>query len=224
MKIRIGIFLEHVLCSNKDMDQRAYSISLKNCISTKSHLKKYAHWYWLAWYLVFFVCLPVLIAFVAGLNGYYIRIVLNLILWLTVFGFSVYVIFVPEETYFRRKPKDSKYSKTKAGVILFMRVFYILALGFSVYSLVPDLNGIFQITVLHKSYEKIDDSVVYAYSSEGKYLRYQGDCRYRFCQIKLQNEPNRELEYDYAPDIQEGKRYEFILLPGSNLVVGSQGL
>jgi hypothetical protein len=109
-------------------------------------------------------------------------------------------------------------------VIILMRICYVFALGWSIYSLLPDLYGVFQVAILRRPYEKIDDTVIYAYSSAGKYAHYEGDCRYRFCQIKLQNEPSRELEYDNAPDIQEGGRYEFVILPATSLVVGSQEL
>jgi signal transduction histidine kinase len=187
-----------------------------------THVKKHIHRYWLALYLVFFIAIPISARMLATPTSYYPRIIQSASLWAFSICFSLYGIFASKQAYFRKNVAEFTW-KHEIAIIL-LRILYVVWLAASVYYLAPVMNGVFQKFVLNKPYEIVRDTVIYAQSSGGRYANSEGSCIYMFCQLKLQSEPNRELEYDDAPYIQQGDKYQFVILPGSNLVVGSANL
>lgn len=185
----------------------------------KVHVKKHVHWYWLVLYLLFFIGIPVAAALFATPSSYYFRIVQTCFFWLFCIGFSLYGIFASRQAYFRKKKEE--FTIRHEILIIVCRIFYVVWLCAGLYYLGSTLNGIYQKFILQKPYELIDDTVVYAHSTGGRYAHSDGNCRYMFCQLKLQGNPTRELEYDDPPYIQQGNIYQFVILPGSNLIVGS---
>ena len=185
----------------------------------KRHVKKHTHWYWLVIYVTFFIGIPLAAAIFSKPASYYVRIFQTASFWLIAMCFGLYALFAPKQAHFRKKKEE--FTRGHEITIMILKIFYVVWVAVSIYLLAPVLNGVFQKFILDKPYEIIDDTVIYAHSTGGRYSHSDGNCIYMFCQLKLQRDPSREFEYDDAPYIQQGNRYEFVILPGSNLIVGN---
>jgi hypothetical protein len=171
--------------------------------------------------LTLFIFIPLLLALIPVLPGACVRLLVAIFLSLLMCAVSVYVLIVPSAKLYKHKAVNQNGDRKRRIVTGLLRIVAVPMLLLGLYMLLPLLLGSFNLFVLGKPFEIVSDQVIYVYSSS-RYAHSNTECIYLSCTIRLLKQPNRDLEYMYAPGIQIGGSYEFFILPGSNTILASQ--
>jgi hypothetical protein len=171
--------------------------------------------------LALFIFIPLLLALIPVLPGAYVRLLVAIFLSLLMCAVCVYVLIVPSAKLYKHKAVNQNGDRNRRIVTWVLRIVAVPMLLLGLYMLLPLLSGSFNLFVLGKPFEIVSDQVIYVYSSS-RYAHSSTECIYLSCTIRLLKQPNRDLEYMYAPGIQIGGTYEFFILPGSNTILASQ--
>lgn len=190
-------------------------------MSIKSGVNLYLVRYGIVILLLVSLVLPFYFALNQMSLGVYSRIFLCHALYIGGFLITGYVALAPTRKLFRKSFAVSKIDTKRMIFVYCLKIASALMICFLVYFYAPIFVGSFNFLVLKQPLERLSDTVT-SLSSTHRGITSRSICLYSSCSITLQNHPNTIFNYLYAPNLQVGRKYEFLVFPNTGIIVGNK--